>query len=206
MKLIELEELINQFKIIKSDLVYLRGNNIFGFDYSHTIVKETSFCNPNSYLLVIQIKDWLDLFKQLKESNTKYENKVIDEIQGDYISYKGKNYYYKSSFIISELDRKISTIHNIMNSIKPVEFIEDVKSDTNFNTTLDKEFKSDCGVYLYRVKEYVMTIYKTLLGITSKDNVSLNIYNYSDLYFLSKYVLYNKKQSISIYLNLRKLP
>lgn len=206
MKLIELEELINQFKVLKSDIVYLRGQNIFGFDNTFTIVKETQFINPYSHILVIQIKEWLDLFKNLKEANVKYENKEIDLINSEYISYKGKNYYYKSGYIIRTFDEKIYNIYNIITNTQANIMIDDMRKDDKFAHTLDKEFKSGDGAYLYRIQEYSMSIYKTLLGITSKDNIALDIYDSEILYFTARFTLKNKVNNTYIYLHLRKLP
>jgi len=206
MLLSELEVLINNFKILKSDIVYLRGQTIFGVDITFTVVKETQFINPSWITLVVNIKDWMDLFKSLKENNIKYENKVIDLVNSDFITFKGKNYYYKSDFIIRKFEEKIFIIHNTLKNKQPNVLIDNLRKDNKFNTTLDKEFKSSNGAYLYKTQEYCISIYKSLLGIVAKDNVLLDIYDSEDLYFTTRFSLINKTQTVFVYLHLRKLP
>lgn len=206
MTLGELESLIEQTKFIKSDIVYIKGNELYGFDIQLVIMKKSQLPFTINNYLVLNIKEWIGLFKELKKCKISYENKVIN-MNHDHISFKNKNYFYKSNYIIRTIEDKIRNRISVLYTDCKVS-ISNLREDKNFDPILDKNLKSDDGVIMYRKQGYCISLYKTLLGITAKDEISLSIYDIPNtMYFLSVFRLLPKKNPpIDIFIVYRKLP
>lgn len=197
----EFENIVIESKRLKSDIVYINNDNMYGSDMTFTIIKHTK-CRPLPEMIFI-VKEWLEFFKLLKSEEVDYMNMIID-IKNWFIMYHGSKYYFYSDYPISKINQKLSTINQYLNNY-PICSLSDIKSDDNFSQMMDKNYKTSDGAFMYKVQKYCVSMYKTLLGFTAKDNVSLEIFDLGTMYIMAKYILTTKKDSpVSIYVHYRK--
>lgn len=186
-----LEFLFKVSKEVKSPLIYIKGNDLYGTDEQFVYLKHTKI--DNMYGINISFVS--------KDMNTFLKNVDLNEIK-----FVSQNILY-SSFdntleinnmdMIMNIERMITSLSNITNSYNPL-LVENVRDIQDFENIL--AYKSADGIGIFRYNHYVMTIYNNLLPIKKADKLDLVIYDLNNRSFLSNFLIKRKKQIIEVYI------
>lgn len=193
-----LMDIMETANVLKSDIVLLYGNSIFGTDIKLTYLLRTDFNNTNNLIMIFNIKDMKDFIK-LQSS--------IDEININNSHVYSSNGTSISIFNIEYYTRIINMINNVNiimnNSI--------LYQNTNLREDLDFEqilqHKTAEGAFMYNIEnKFPIFIYNNLLPVNKGDSVSITIFNDTNIRFLSRFDITKKKKvKVEVYIVYRYL-
>lgn len=187
-----LEYLFKVSKEVKSPLVYIKGNDLYGVDEQFVYLKHTKIDNIYGINIAFVSKDM----------NTFLKNVDLNEIK-----FVGENILY-SSFdntleinnmdMINNIERMAMSIAN-MTSYCPTKLtVSNMRELEDFENIMT--FKSADGIGIFRYQNYVMTLYNNLIPMKKADKLELTIYDLNERSFLSNFSIVRKKSRIEVYI------
>lgn len=185
---LQFREIIEIAKLLKSDIIYIIGNTIYGTDSNFTYLKQMTFENTLGINICYEQKLMNDFIKLCTNTITLENNSLMSNIEVLHIN--NQNHIRN----IVELDNKINQIvlnnHNSMN-------VDNARDNEEFENAIS--LKTAQGIGLYRVsEEYILSIFKGLLPINKKDKTSLSIYDVDYNRFLTRFVISKPKNKVII--------
>lgn len=191
---IKFKEIIEYAKCLKADIVYITGNYIYGTDISFSYFKHTIFNNDLNLNICYIQKDMNNFIKE--STDTIY-------IDNNYIMSNTVSLPINNPIYINEFNRLIHRINDINSTNNPVLFIDDIRSNEQFEDSIN--LKSSQGIGLCRInEEYIITLFKNLLPINKKDKVSLEIRDLLYNRFMSRFII-SKPKNINIIIDIMYL-
>lgn len=184
---LQLRELIEFAKVLKSDIVYISGNIIYGTDEGFTYLKQIEFINTLNVTMCYKQSD-MNNFIKLATLDIEYSNNTL------YSNIESVQVY--NEVYIKSILRLYTAINEIIFNNIPKINVENVRDSNEFEQAI--ALKSSQGIGMYRVnEEYVLAIFKSLLPINKKDKVSLLITDVDNYRFLSRFTI-SKPKNINI--------
>lgn len=187
-----LEFLFKISKEVKSPLIYIKGNDLYGVDEQFVYLKHTVI--DNIYGINISFVS--------NEMNTFLKNVDLNEIK-----FVGKNILYSSfdntieinnNDMINNIERMIMSINNMTSYCNNRLVVNNMREIQEFENIL--AYKSADGIGIFRYGKYAMTIYNNLLPVKKADKLELTIYDLNDRSFLSNFSVVRKKSRIEVYI------
>lgn len=187
-----LEYLFKISKEVKSPLIYIKGNNLYGVDENFVYLKHTII--DNIYGIDIAFK-------------TNDMNAFIKGVDLNEIKLVGSNILYSSfdntveinnNDMIMNIERMIMNINNMTSYCNNKLLVSNIREIEEFENIL--AYKSAQGIGIFRYQNYVMTIYNNLLPVKKADKLELMIYNINERSFLSNFSIIRKKSRIEVYI------
>lgn len=186
------KEIIEYGKNLKSDIVYINGNIIYGTDSSFSYLKTLSLENDIGLNIIYIQKDMNNFIKDSTDTII-YSNNIIQS-STEYMIVNIPNYIMKFTNLI---DR----VQNLLNFEQSL-LIDDIRGYTGFESLIN--LKSTQGMGLFKVEGYILTLFKNLLPINKKDKVGLSIRNISEDRFLATFSIM-KPKNVNIFVNIMYL-
>lgn len=187
-----LQFLFEVAKLVKSPLVYIKGNDLYGVDEQFVYLKHAKI--ENEYGISMAFSH--------QQMNNFLKNVDLNEIK-----FVGENILY-SSFdntleinnldLIHNIERMINSINGMLTTSFKKVVVNNIRSIPEFENILT--YKSADGIGMFRYDKYVMTLYNNLLPIKKSDKLELNIYDINDRSFLSNFSIIRKKARIDVYI------
>lgn len=183
---LQFRELVEMTKVLKSDIIYIFGNIIYGTDSNFTYLKQMTFDNVLGISICYEQKLMNDFIKLCTDTIVLDNNVLLSNIERLYIN---NDAYIRN---ILELERKINEMVLVnTNTIN----VDNVRENSQFEHAIS--LKSAQGIGLYKInEEYILSIFKGLLPINKSDKVSLSIYDINDNRFLSRFIVSKPKNKI----------
>ena len=180
---LQIRELIEFAKVLKSDIIYIVGNMIYGTDLNFTYLKQVEYENTLGITLCYKQHD-MNNFIKASTLDIVYENGLLcSNIE-------------KIDILNPVLANNMNNLFNAINnlSIQPVvHHIDNVRGVDEFEYAI--ALKSSQGISMYRISEqYILTLFKNLLPINKKDTVSLSIRDVDDYRFISRFIISKPKK------------
>ena len=171
MNIDQLTSIYQTAKNLKCAIIVISSGKIMGTDETLSIYREMEI-QDLSIDLAYEEKKMKELLDYCTEHMLEYKDMEIpDDIQ--YLDLGGNKYYIRIPFYKGKLIQSSMNIQERVSN-SPVFVNNDIRTDPEFERIT--EFKAGDGVYFYRTNGYVLALYKTLLSITKKDKIALEIY------------------------------
>lgn len=189
--------LIDQSKILKTDLIYIIGNTAYGTDFNFFTLKSIVIDNPLNCCICCSLNEANTINKKLQNT----EEEIADF--GQYIPLEGEVFNIINNSFIGKFNNLIQNVLMLMTT-NPIKIHEDnIRNDENFERLFS--FKSVDGTYIYRKDGYIISLYTNLIGMNKADKVSFDLYDINDFSFLVNFrVQRTAKKIINIYIMYRK--
>ena len=187
-----LEYLFKISKEVKSPLVYIKGNDLYGVDEQFVYLKHTKVDNIYG----------IDIAFVSKDMNAFLKNVDLNEIK-----FVGQNILYSSfdntleinnTDMIMNIERMIMSINNMTSYCTNKLLVDNVRDIQEFEEIM--AYKSADGAGIFRYDKYVMSIYNNLIPVKKSDKLELVIYDLNERSFLSNFNIKRKKQIIEVYI------
>ena len=185
---LQFREIIEIAKLLKSDIIYIIGNTIYGTDSNFTYLKQMTFENTVGINICYEQKLMNDFIKLCTNTITLENNSLMSNIEVLYIN--NENHIRN----IVNLNNKINQI--VLNNYNNLN-VDNARDNQEFENAIS--LKTAQGIGLYRVsEEYILSIFKGLLPINKKDKTSLSIYDVDYNRFLTRFVISKPKNKVII--------
>lgn len=205
----DFNEIVKGIKAMKADLVYVKGNTLYGTDNNFTLLK--------TYILntVIPVSPFTIITKTL---SSEFFNSIIDvyikidtDINKIYCSAnRGAVEDYPEMISTKYNDRIESIIANLSRDInppfaRPIYFGE-ITNDENFQRF--KTIKSGEGADLYIPcgnSEYGLYLYSGAIPMVKADRIYLHIFDLGNTFIANFQIVKKKDSSVNLYIKYVKL-
>ena len=189
--------LIDQAKILKTDLIYIIGNTAYGTDFNFFTLKSIVINNPLNYCICCVLNEANTVSKELQ----KIEGEIADF--GQQIPLENGVFNIINSSFVGKFNNLIQNVLMLMTT-NPIKIHEDnIRNDENFERLFS--IKSVDGTYIYRKDGYVISLYTNLIGMNKSDKISFDLYDINEFSFLVNFrVQRTAKKIINIYVMYRK--
>lgn len=180
---LQIRELIEFAKVLKSEIVYIIGNMIYGTDSSFTYLKQVEYENVLGITLCYVQHD-MNNFIKASTLDIVYENGIL---------------YSNVEQIDVTNPVYANNMNNLFNAVNMISLNPVVYHMDNIRGTEDFEYgialKSTQGIYMYKInEEYILSIFKNLLPINKKDSVSVTIRDIDNYRFISRFIISKPKK------------
>lgn len=185
---------------LKSAIVMIDGNVIYGTDPSFTYLKSINFQNlyDSKIVLLYSVNDMKAFIKgTTMPDQLKIKNNRLESIDGNNISIFNHDWYMRFANMILMKNN----IDSPMNNRTILYQNENIRDDSNFENLL--KYKSGDGIGIYKINNrFALSIFNSLLPINKDDTVGLTIYDMDCYKFLARFSIYKKKikNTINIYI------
>lgn len=185
---LQFREIIEIAKLLKSDIIYIIGNTIFGTDSNFTYLKQMTFENTLGINICYEQKLMNDFIKLCTNTITLENNSLMSNIEVLYVN--NENHIRNIVNLNNKINQIVLNNHNSMN-------VDNARDNQEFENAIS--LKTAQGIGLYRVSEdYILSIFKGLLPINKKDKTSLSIYDVDYNRFLTRFVISKPKNKVII--------
>lgn len=185
---LQFREIIEIAKLLKSDIIYIIGNTIYGTDSNFTYLKQMTFENTLGINICYEQKLMNDFIKLCTNTITLENNSLMSNIEVLYVN--NENHIRN----IVNLNNKINQI--VLNNYNNLN-VDNARDNQEFENAIS--LKTAQGIGLYRIsEEYILSIFKGLLPINKKDKTSLSIYDVDYNRFLTRFVISKPKNKVII--------
>lgn len=185
---LQFREIIEIAKLLKSDIIYIIGNTIFGTDSNFTYLKQMTFENTLGINICYEQKLMNDFIKLCTNTITLENNSLMSNIE--VLCVNNENHIRNIVNLNNKINQIVLNNHNTMN-------VDNARDNQEFENAIS--LKTAQGIGLYRVSEdYILSIFKGLLPINKKDKTSLSIYDVDYNRFLTRFVISKPKNKVII--------
>lgn len=185
---LQFRDVVETAKSLKADIIYIKGNTIYGVDDNFTYLKQMTFDNILGLEICYNQKLMNDFMKVCTNDIVIQDNSILSNIETLYIN--NQNYIKNILTLNNKINNILLSNINIMN-------IDTVRGNEQFESAIS--LKTSQGIGLYKVNEqYIMSIFKGLLPINKPDKVSLSIYDVDNTRFLTRFVISKPKNKAII--------
>lgn len=183
-----LEFIFEKSKLLKSDIIFTHGSEIFGVNEDYTILTTLNVFE-NLPDMSFSMKVINPFMKAISETND--EVILKDNILSCGIYFIDIGNWYHREAIINKYWIFVNNIHN------PILEIEDLKSYTD---NIMFGMKSDEKKVIKLTKELMTVLHGNILPINKSDNVSLKIYPFNQSMSIYLYNIKKKKGILNVYM------
>lgn len=179
------KEIIEYGKNLKSDIVFIQGNTIYGADSGFNYLKSISFENDINLTIIYEQKKMNDLMK-VSTDTIVYKDNIVQS-GTDFLYVNIPTYYSKFLGLIDRVDSLLRFNNTTLT-------VDNLRGQEEFENLIN--LKTSQGMGLFRVGEYILTIFKNLIPVNKKDIVRLDIKDLYDGRFLSTFTIIKPKNII----------
>lgn len=189
---IKFKEIIEYGKKLKSDIIYINNNIIYGTDTSFSYLKTLSVKNDIGLNILYIQKDMNNFIKDSTDTII-YSDNTIQSVTS-YMVVNNPNYIVRFTNLIDQVQYLLNFEQNLI--------IGDVREYKGFESLIN--LKSTQGMGLFKAEGYILTLFKNLLPINKNDRVGLTIRDISEDRFLATFSIM-KSKDINVFVNIMYL-
>ena len=180
---LQIRELIEFAKVLKSEIIYIIGNMIYGTDSNFTYLKQVEYENVLEITLCYVQHD-MNNFIKASTLDIVYENGML---------YSNVEQIDVTNPIYANNINKLFNAVNMV-SLNPIVYhMDNIRGIEDFEYGI--ALKSTQGIYMYKInEEYILSIFKNLLPINKKDSVSITIRDIDNYRFISRFIIFKPKK------------
>lgn len=186
-----LQDLLKVAKELKSEYVYINGNNIYGVDISFIYLKYMEFENKYNMNICFSVSKMTKFLKEVCLNEIKLVNPNLLYSSFD------NTLEINNISLINKIESMIININNLKMSKTTVQE-QKVRGNVQFEYALESKSADGTGIFTH--DKYVMTIFKNLIPLKKTDEVFLTIYDIDSRMFLSNFTVQRRKMKIEVYI------
>lgn len=186
-----LQDLLKISKELKSDYVYINGNDIYGVDDSFIYIKYMQFDNIYNINICFSVTSMATFLKNVCLNEIKLVNPNLLYSSFD------NTLEINNITMINRIEAMIININNLKMKQISVEN-QSVRGIPEFEYVLESKSADGTGIFVY--DKYVMTIFKNLIPLKKSDSVLLTIHDIDEKMFLSNFTVQRRKLKIEVYI------
>lgn len=186
-----LQDLLKVSKELKSDYVYINGNDIYGVDDSFIYIKYMQFDNIYNINICFSVTSMATFLKNVCLNEIKLVNSNLLYSSFD------NTLEINNITMINRIEAMIININNLKMKQISVQN-EPVRGIPEFEYVLESKSADGTGIFVY--DKYVMTIFKNLIPLKKSDSVLLTIHDIDEKMFLSNFTVQRRKLKIEVYI------
>lgn len=186
-----LQDLLKVSKELKSDYVYINGNDIYGVDDSFIYIKYMQFDNIYNINICFCVTSMATFLKNVCLNEIKLVNPNLLYSSFD------NTLEINNITMINKIEAMIININNLKMKQTSVQN-EPVRGIPEFEYVLESKSADGTGIFVY--DKYVMTIFKNLIPLKKSDTVLLTIHDIDEKMFLSNFTVQRRKLKIEVYI------
>lgn len=186
-----LQDLLKVSKELKSDYVYINGNDIYGVDDSFIYIKYMQFDNIYNINICFSVTSMATFLKNVCLNEIKLVNPNLLYSSFD------NTLEINNISLINKIEAMIININNLKMKQISVQN-EPVRGIPEFEYVLESKSADGTGIFVYN--KYVMTIFKNLIPLKKSDTVLLTIHDIDEKMFLSNFTVQRRKLKIEVYI------
>lgn len=180
---LQIRELIEFAKVLKSDIVYVIGNMIYGTDSSFTYLKQVEYENTLGISLCYVQHD-MNNFIKASTLDIVYENGML---------YSNVEQIDVTNPVYANNINNLFNAINMISTNPVVHHIDNIRGVEDFECGIS--LKSTQGIFMYKFnEEYILSIFKNLLPVNKKDAVSITIRDIDNYRFISRFIISKPKK------------
>lgn len=186
-----LQDLLKVAKELKSEYVYINGNDIYGVDELFIYIKYMEFDNKYNMNICFSVNKMSKFLKEVCLNEIKLVNPNLLYSSFD------NTLEINNISLINRIEAMIININNLKMKKISVENLN-VRGIPQFEYVLESKSADGTGIFVY--DKYVMTIFKNLIPLKKSDNALLTIYDIDEKMFLSNFTVQRRKTKIEVYI------
>lgn len=186
-----LQDLLKVAKELKSEYVYINGNNIYGVDISFIYLKYMEFENKYNMNICFSVSKMTKFLKEVCLNEIKLVNPNLLYSSFD------NTLEINNISLINKIESMIININNLKMSKTTVQE-QKVRGNVQFEYALESKSADGTGIFTH--DKYVMTIFKNLIPLKKTDEVFLTIYDIDSRMFLTNFTVQRRKMKIEVYI------
>lgn len=186
-----LQDLLKVSKELKSEYVYITGNNIYGVDNSFIYLKYMEFENQYNMNICFSVSKMTKFLKEVCLNEIKLVNHNLLYSSFD------NTLEINNISLINKIESMIININNLKTNEITID-CQNIRGIPQFEYILESKSADGTGIFTY--DKYVMTLFKNLIPLKKSDEVFLTIHDIDSKMFLSNFTVQRRKLKIEVYI------